>query len=41
MVAIEIKIYADNEAMAKYNDFIIESLAVRTLEEADSILKIN
>lgn len=41
MVAIEIKIYADNEAMAKYNDFIIESLGVRTLEEADSILKSN
>ena len=39
MVAIEIKIYADNEAMAKYNDFIIESLGVRTLEEADLILK--
>lgn len=39
MVAIEIKIYADNEAMAKYNDFIIESLGVRTLEEADPILK--
>ena len=41
MVAIEIKIYADNEVMDKYNDFIIEGLGVRTLEEADSILKMN